>query len=129
MKSTVISIIVAVLFIGGALLLGGGASGGSTVASIDNVSIVDGKQIIEITAKGGYQPRTTIAKAGVPTALKINTKGTFDCSAAISIPSLGYRKNLPPSAETLIDIPVQEAGTTLKGICAMGMYSFNVQFE
>jgi plastocyanin domain-containing protein len=129
MKPIVASIIVAMLFIVGAVLLGGQDSNDAGVGTRDNVSIVDGKQIIEITAKGGYLPGRTVAKAGMPTALKINTRGTFDCSAAISIPSLGYRKNLPPSAETIIDIPTQSAGDSLTGICAMGMYSFKVDFE
>ena len=128
MKPTIIAVIIAMAFITGALLLSG-RSGADGAPSEDNVSMVDGQQVIEITAKGGYLPKKTLAKAGVPTVLQINTKGTFDCSSAISIPSLGYRKNLPPSAQTLIDIPIQESGATLTGICAMGMYSFTVQFN
>lgn len=102
--------------------------GGSSGASTENVSIIDGVQTITITAKGGYLPRTTIAKAGVPTVLKMDTNGTYDCSIALSIPSIGYRNNLPPQGETLIDVPAQTAGTKIRGVCSMGMYSFTVNF-
>ena len=89
----------------------------------------DGKQVIEITAKGGYSPQTTLAKADVPTIIKVKTNGTFDCSSALTIPSLGVTKHLPPSGETLIDVPAQKQGTTLRGLCGMGMYNFTVNFN
>jgi hypothetical protein len=65
----------------------------------------------------------------MPTLLKINTNGTFDCSSALSIPSLNYQKYLPATGETLIEVPPQESGTTLQGTCAMGMYNFSVKFN
>lgn len=94
-----------------------------------NVSSKDGKQIIQIRAKGGYAPKKTIAAAGQPTTLQIETKSTYDCSSAISIPSLNYQASLPPSGITQVEVPPQPAGTTLKGVCAMGMYSFAVNFQ
>ena len=108
---------------------GGVNGGGVSVGNGDNVSIVDGKQIISINAKGGYFPRMTIAKAGIPTVIKMNTRGTFDCSAALTIPNLSYRKVLPPSGETLIDVPPQQVGTSMRGLCGMGMYNFTVNFN
>lgn len=128
MKATIISIIVAAVLIGGSFIFT--RSGGDTgqVANANNVSIVDGKQIIEINARGGYQPRKSIAKAGIPTIIKFNTKGTFDCSSAVRIPSLGISKSLPQSGSTDIDIGSGEVGT-LKGSCGMGMYPFEVEFQ
>ena len=121
MKATIISIIVAVVLIGGAFMLtrSGGDSG--QVANVNNVSVVDGKQIIEITARGGYQPRKSIAKAGIPTVIRFNTKGTFDCSSSVRIPSLGISKSLPQTGSTDIDIGEGKLGT-LQGTCGMGMY-------
>ena len=69
-----------------------------------NVSIVDGKQIITIDARGGYSPRSSLAQANMPTVIRMRTKGAFDCSIAVTIPSIQYRKNLPMTGETLIDI-------------------------
>lgn len=123
MKIT-ISILTAGAVIGGIILFSGGDKD-----SQNNVSFVDGKQVITISAKGGYLPRITTAKAGVPTVMKVSTRGTFDCSSALVIPTLSYRNNLPPSGETLIDVPPQEPGSVLKGLCAMGMYNFQVRFN
>ena len=129
MKLTVASIILALIFIGGAIIFARNGAKTDTAVSQNNVSVADGKQIIEIDAKGGYSPSVTIAKANIPTVIKVKTQGTFDCSSAIVIQSIGYRANLPPSGETLIEVPPQEAGSTLRGMCAMGMYNFSVKFN
>jgi Cu+-exporting ATPase len=130
MQKIPLAIIVSVIVIIGAIFFVGRNSNSPTapVETANNVTVVDGKQIIEITAKGGYSPQMTTAKAGMPTVIKVTTKATFDCSSALTIPSLSYRKNLPPSGETLIDLSSQEAGSTLQGICAMGMYNFAINF-
>ena len=122
---TAISIIIAGALIGGAVML---ASTNGT-ASTNNVSVVDGKQIVEVTAKGSYSPKLTAAKAGIPTILRMKTMGTYDCTAALRVPSLRYEKMLPPSGITDIELPAQEAGATVQGVCAMGMYSFAINFE
>ena len=129
MKLTVASIILALIFIGGAIIFARNGAKTDTAVSKNNVSVADGKQIIEIDAKGGYSPSITIAKANIPTVIKVKTQGTFDCSSALVIQSIGYRANLPPSGETLIEVPPQEAGSTLRGMCAMGMYNFSVKFN
>ncbi len=128
MKATIISVIVAVVLIGGAFLVAKGGNDTSQVANANNVSIVDGKQIIEISAKGGYQPRKSIAKAGIPTVIRFNTKGTFDCSSSVRIPSMGISKSLPQTGSTDIDIGTQKVAT-LQGTCGMGMYPFEVEFQ
>ena len=129
MKLTVASIILALIFIGGAIIFARNGAKTDTAVSQNNVSVADGKQIIEIDAKGGYSPSVTIAKANIPTVIKVKTQGTFDCSSALVIQSIGYRANLPPSGETLIEVPPQEAGSTLRGMCAMGMYNFSIKFN
>jgi hypothetical protein len=96
--------------------------------NINNVSIVDGKQIIEIKARGGYHPEHSIAKAGIHTILRLDTNGTFDCSASIRIPSMDVSKNLPMSGTTDIDIGIQKVGI-FNGTCGMGMYPFDIKFE
>jgi plastocyanin domain-containing protein len=129
MKSTIISIAIAVVLIGGAVLLTRGGDSSSPAQNANNVTVVDGKQIIEINAKGGYSPKVTTAKADMPTVIKVATNGTFDCSSALTIPSIGYRSNLPASGVTEIEVPAQKAGTKLQGLCAMGMYNFAVNFN
>ncbi len=94
----------------------------------NNISVVDGKQIIKITAKGGFTPIHSIAKANLPTILRVDTNGTFDCSSVIRIPELNISKNLPMTGTTDIDIGVEKAGT-FQGTCGMGMYPFDIKFE
>lgn len=130
MKTTV-AIIIAGVIIGGAILLakgGGKSSGVSDTPSVQNVSIVDGKQIIEIKAKGGYTPRISLAKANMPTILRFDTNGTFDCSSSVRIPSMNITKVLPQSGSTDIELGSPKLGT-LQGTCGMGMYPFEVQFQ
>lgn len=97
--------------------------------SVPTATVIDGTQIIDITAKGGYSPRVVTAKAGVPTLLRFATRGTFDCSASVVIPSLSYQKFLPPSGIEEVPIPAEQATGTLRGLCAMGMYNFEIQFQ
>lgn len=104
--------------------------GGGDKKSIEsNVEIKDGVQYVTIDAKGGYFPGVSNAKAGIPTKIIMKTKGTFDCSAALVIRSIGYQKILPQNGETEIDIGIPKAGEPVVGVCGMGMYSFNVNFE
>ncbi|MCR4307154.1 MAG: cupredoxin domain-containing protein [Candidatus Berkelbacteria bacterium] len=128
MKSTAISIIVSIVLIGGAVLLARGNSNPEADILVNNVSVVDGKQIIEIRAKGGYQPRKSIAKAGTPTILRFDTNGTFDCSSSVRIASLDISKILPQRGTTDVDIGVNQTGT-LQGACSMGMYPFEIEFQ
>jgi plastocyanin domain-containing protein len=74
-------------------------------------------------------PQNTNAKANTPTVLKVNTQGTFDCSASLVIPDLGYKQFLPPQGTTEITIPPQKPGTSLTGVCSMGMYNFTINFN
>jgi plastocyanin domain-containing protein len=89
----------------------------------------NGKQVLEVTAKGGYTPKELNAKANIETILRITTKNTFDCSSALVIPTLKVKKNLPPSGTTDISIPPQKAGTKISVACSMGMYAFEINFN
>jgi len=126
MKTIAIGVIALVLLGGGVFIWGLNLPSG-TSTSVDNVSMVDGRQIVEITAKGGYQPKVSQAKANLPTMLRFKTEGTFDCSSSVRISSLGVEKTLPQSGTTDIDIGLAEAGV-LQGSCGMGMYPFAVNF-
>lgn len=95
---------------------------------VNNVFMEDGKQVIEIKARGGYSPKTSIAKAGLPTILRVNTNGTFDCSSALRIPSLNISQSLPISGITDIELSNSSVGI-LRGTCGMGMYSFEINFQ
>ena len=127
-KATIISIVIAVALIGGALALAIGNNSSDGSDPENNVTVVNGKQIIEITAKGGYSPERSVAKAGLPTILRFNTKGTFDCSSSVRIPSMNISRSLPPSGVTDIDLGSPKVAT-LRGTCGMGMYPFEIDFQ
>lgn len=127
-KLTPIAVLAGALIIGGVVLFSGHSSSQVSAGTADNVSMVDGKQVIEMNVKGGYSPKKTIAKAGLPTVIKFNTNGTFDCSSAVRIPSMGISKNLPPSGTTEVDLGTPKVAT-LQGVCVMGMYSFQIDFQ
>lgn len=130
MKSTLVSVIAAAALIGGAIVFtqGSGSAPADGGVQGNNVSVVDGKQIIEIRAKGNFTPNKTVAKAGVPTILRFDTQGTFDCTSVVRIPSMDITKNLPPSGSTDIDLGTP-AMATLQGTCGMGMYPFEIEFQ
>ncbi len=94
-----------------------------------NVEIKDGIQYVSINAKGGYWPRVSTAKAGIPTKLVVKTNGTYDCSAALVIRSIGFQKILAQTGEEIIDLGIPKAGQPLQGLCGMGMYNFKVNFN
>lgn len=123
------SIILGALIAGCVLLFVlSGASRNGDLGKVDNVSIVDGTQVVTIDVKGGYRPRVSTAKAGIPTVLRFDTDGTYDCSSSIRIPSRNISRFLPPSGSTDIGLGTSTA-ETLAGSCGMGMYSFQVNFE
>ncbi|MBU6388738.1 cupredoxin domain-containing protein [Patescibacteria group bacterium] len=129
-KATAISLVVSAALIGLAFWsVSLKPSGESGTVTAPTAVMVDGKQIIDITAKGGYSPRVVVAKAGVPTVLRVTTNNTFDCSASLVIPKLSYQKFLQSSGTEDIAISAEKAQGTLQGLCAMGMYNFQIKFQ
>ena len=128
-KNTIISIVVSVALIGGALYLVSDrtASSDGRVPHSQNVEVKDGVQYVIITAKGGYSPRVTEIKGGLPTKLVVKTDGTYDCSASLAVRSVGFQKILQPTGEEVIDLGTPKAGDEVQGVCGMGMYNFQIK--
>ncbi len=126
------------LFIGVALVVGAlffvssqNSSGQQTKQNenADVVSFSEGVQYIDITARGGYTPSSVVARQGIETVLRINTRGTFDCSLSLVVPKLNYRKILPSTGTEEIRIPSNQAYGKFQGLCSMGMYGFEINFK
>lgn len=129
-RSIIISLVISILLIGGTAFVVSEKSStrkDNQNADSNNVYVDNGTQYITIYAKGGYKPRLTEIKGGLPTKLIVKTNGTFDCSIALSIRSLGFRKTLQPTGEEIIDLGVLKSGETIEGVCSMGMYSFKIK--
>lgn len=124
-KTTSIILTLGLLVAVGIIFVGGNKEPGS----VKNVEIKDGIQYVTIDAKGGYSPRLSVAQAGIPTKLIVKTSGTFDCSSSLVVRAAGFQKLLPQTGETEIDLGIPKAGVPIEGVCGMGMYSFNVNFQ
>lgn len=121
---------IGLLIIGGALLLRIKPSSTEKViptSMTSNVFMEGEKQVVTIDARGGYLPEISVAKAGVPTIVRFNTTGTFDCSASVRIPSRDVSQILPQTGTTDIDVGINPTGP-LTGNCGMGMYPFEIEF-
>ncbi len=134
MNKTILIIITIALVIGMGLIFWTGSksknnSNTTTTEAVQNTEIKDGVQYITINAKGGYSPKTSTAKAGIPTKLIVKTNGTYDCSSSLVIRSIGYQKILAQTGEEIIDIGTPKAGEPLQGVCGMGMYNFLINFS
>ena len=95
----------------------------------DNVTEVNGKQIIKIKVDSGYSPSTTNAKAGVPTQIEFDGGSGYDCSHGVNIPSIGYSGRVPTNSSIFTDLGNQAVGSVLSGTCSMGMYNFTINFN
>lgn len=126
-KTVSIATILGLVVVLGVIFLGSNSA--STKTAGQNVEVKEGVQYITITAKGGYTPRVSSAQAGIPTKLTIKTEGTFDCSLALVIRSIGFQKILPQTGQTEIDLGIPEAGVPVLGTCSMGMYNFTINFS
>lgn len=129
-KNTIISIVVSLALIGGTLYFvsdRSASSGSGGIAETQNVEVRDGIQYVTVNAKGGYSPRISQIKSGIPTKLVVKTDGTFDCSASLVIRSLGFQKILQPTGEEIIDLGVPKSGDKVQGVCGMGMYNFQIR--
>ena len=128
-KTSLIAITILILAIFGSIFIIGSKTGNSGTASVENSQIKDGVQYITINAGGGYSPKLSSAKAGIPTKLIVKTNGAYDCSSSLAIHSIGFQKILPQTGETEIDIGTPKAGVPLQGVCGMGMYNFLINFN
>jgi plastocyanin domain-containing protein len=128
-KTTIVSIIISIALIGGTLYFVSdrSPSSGGEVAQSQNIEIRDGVQYVTITAKGGYAPKISQIKGGIPTKLVVKTDGTYDCSASLVVRSIGFQKILQPTGEEVIDLGTPKSGDKVLGVCGMGMYNFQIK--
>jgi len=77
----------------------------------------------------GYFPETLKAPAGKNLKLNLVTDAVYSCALAFLIPDLDFYQMLPPIGTVQVDIPTQEAGSTLYFTCSMGMYTGQIVFQ
>jgi sulfite exporter TauE/SafE len=77
----------------------------------------------------GYEPNLIHAPANQPVKLKLISQDTYSCALAFVIPSLNIQKMLQPTDSVVIELPAQQAGSTLPFSCSMGMYTGKIIFD
>lgn len=126
--TALVVIIVVVFFVAKGKNDGSATSNPANESAANAVTTENGTQIITIIAKGGYTPRTVTAKANMPTVIRMKSAGAFDCSASVVIPDLQFEKYLQPQKTAEVPVPLEKTQGTLKGLCSMGMYNFEIHF-
>jgi plastocyanin domain-containing protein len=79
-----------------------------------------GRQEVDVTVRGGYDPGVIRLKRGVPARLVFDRQETSPCSEEIVIPAFGVRKFLQPFAKTPVEITPKESGK-FDMTCGMSM--------
>lgn len=100
-----------------AFTLGSSSSGQSGTP----VQIVDGKQIVKMTASGyTYSPNRFTVVEGVPVEWQIDGGNAAGCGKVVVMPSLGISKYLSPQGITTITFTPTQTGD-IPFNCSMGM--------
>ncbi|MCX6726305.1 MAG: sulfite exporter TauE/SafE family protein [Candidatus Shapirobacteria bacterium] len=99
-----------------------------TIATTDDVTLIDGKQILTMTASAaGYTPNHFKIKANVPVVWNITSSGNAGCAGSIISPQLfPDRIILTPDAMVTKEFTVAVPGT-YRFSCSMGMYTGSIE--
>lgn len=100
----------------------------NAVAESSQPAAADGAITLEVQ-NSGYFPATLKAPAGQDFTLNLVTDETYSCARDFVIPALNYYELLPDTGTVQVNIPAQEAGSTLFFTCSMGMYTGQIVFE
>ena len=91
-------------------------------ASLSRASLLGpGLQIVHITVRDGYRPRTIVARAGVPLRLVFHRDEDAACSERVIFSSPRLDRHLAPHGATIVELPAQGPGE-VRFTCAMGVY-------
>lgn len=88
----------------------------------------DGEIVLNVQ-NNGYSPGILRAPAGKDLTLNLVTNNTYSCARDFVIPDLNFYQLLPDTGTVQVNIPAQEAGSTLFFTCSMGMYTGRIVFE
>jgi plastocyanin domain-containing protein len=75
---------------------------------------------VSVRVRGGYQPDTIRAEAGVPLRLVFRREESSPCSEQVVFPALGKSAMLPQGERVAVELLVDDPGE-YEFTCAMGM--------
>ncbi len=79
-----------------------------------------GRQVVDITVKGGYSPNLIRVEAGAPVRLRFHRQENSDCTARVVFPDLRRSASLAAFGTTTLDLEIAEPGE-YGGACGMNM--------
>jgi plastocyanin domain-containing protein len=80
-----------------------------------------GRQEVDVTVKGGYQPAAIVVKAGQPVRLNFTRRETSTCGEEVVLPDFGKRAHLPENQTVSVDVVPEKPGE-YAFTCGMNMY-------
>ncbi len=80
----------------------------------------DGRQVVDITVKGGYSPSLVRVEAGKPVRLRFDRQENSDCTARVVFPDLRKSATLAAFGTTTLDLDIAEPGE-YSWACGMNM--------
>jgi Cu+-exporting ATPase len=79
-----------------------------------------GRQVVDITVKGGYAPNLIRVEAGTPVRLRFHRQENSDCTARVVFPDLRKSASLAAFGTTTMDLAIDEPGE-YSWACGMNM--------
>jgi plastocyanin domain-containing protein len=80
-----------------------------------------GRQEVNVTVKGGYQPAAIQVKAGQPVRLNFTRREASTCGEEVMLPGFGKRVHLPENQTVSVEVVPDEPGE-YEFTCGMNMY-------
>jgi Cu+-exporting ATPase len=85
-----------------------------------HAQVEGGRQVVDITVKGGYSPNLIRVQAGTPVRLRFDRQENSDCTARVVFPDFRKSASLAAFGTTTLDLEVQEPGE-YSWACGMNM--------
>jgi plastocyanin domain-containing protein len=80
-----------------------------------------GRQEVDVTVKGGYQPAAIQVQAGQPVRLNFTRREASTCGEELIFPSFGKRLHLPENQTVSLEV-VPDTPGEYEFTCGMNMY-------
>ena len=80
-----------------------------------------GRQEVDVTVKGGYQPAAIQVKAGQPVRLNFTRREASTCGEEVIFPGFGKRLHLPENQTVSLEV-VPDTPGEYEFTCGMNMY-------
>lgn len=85
-----------------------------------------GRQVVDITVRGGYSPASIQVVAGLPLRLRFRRDDDDDCSERVVFSTSRVDCRLATSGLTTVDLPAQPPGV-IRFTCGMGRYRGRIE--